>query len=115
VMVEVARGAHAQAEAVLASLTDAPLPWPAVPPLERTGAGWSLSVPPDTMVRYEGGELGPGPGIRFSSPPRAVVVYDTHGRATRQAFDTLGLPIPSAEPWAEHLPTARTPHTPEPK
>ena len=109
VMVEVAGGARDTAEAVLAQLTDLPQPWPTVPPLERTPRGWRVPVPEGLEVRYEGGARLPGPELHFSRPPRAVVVYDMLGRASRQAFDALGLPVDSPAPWSDHTPATRPP------
>ena len=71
--------------------------------------GWVLEPVPDTAIRYQGGELSPGGGHRFVRPPTAVVVYDAAGRASRQAFDPMGLPIDSPTPWAAHTLTERSP------
>jgi len=115
IMVEVARGARDKAEAVLATLTDLQEPWPEVPPLERTGAGWALPPTDGLAVRYQGGTLGPGPGLRFQQPPSMVIVYDSLGRAARQAYDPMGLPIDSKPPWDGHTPVERVLPTPEPQ
>jgi hypothetical protein len=113
VMVEIKSGARDWAEQVLATLTDDPLPWPTVPPLQHTGAGWSIPLPPEGAVRYQGGQRIDAPGLRFRSPPSLVVVYDTHGRASRQAYDPLGLPIDQPPPWADFPLAERTPAPPE--
>jgi hypothetical protein len=113
IMVEVKRGARERAEAVLATVYSRPTPWPQVPPLERTPNGWVLHPVADTAIRYQGGELAPGGGLRFVRPPTSVVVYDAHGRATRQAFDPMGLPVDSPTPWANHTLTERSSVPPE--
>ena len=113
VMVETRAHAQDRAEAVLAVLSAQPAAWPVVPPLERTASGWAIHPEPDTMVRFQGGTLGTGPGLRFTHPPTTVVVYDALGRASRQSYDTMGLPISTPEPWAEHTLTERGSTAPE--
>ena len=113
IMVETRAHALDRAEAVLAVLSDLPAAWPVVPPLERTASGWTIHPEADTLVRFQGGSLGTGPGLHFTHPPSTVVVYDALGRASRQSYDTMGFPISTPEPWAEHTLTERGSTAPE--
>ncbi len=113
-MVEVRSGAQDRAEALLEALSDEPLSWPEVPPLERTSGGWTLHAAANTELRFEGGALTPDTiGLQFIRPPSRVVVYDVRGRAVRQSFDEVGLPIETPQPWAEHTLTERAHAAPE--
>lgn len=108
VMVEVSGGAAAMAETVGGTLLDDGEPWPEVPPLRPTSQGLQPHVDdPSHELRYEGGTLAPAPGLVFARPPRALIVYDTRGRSTRQAFDELGLVTTEPAPWADHETTQR--------
>ena len=115
IMVEVSSGARDKAEAVAAALLPAPGVPLAPPELRKVGTEWRLDVPlsePPLQVRYEGGQLSGSPGLTFSMPPTAAVVYDHQGRMSRQDFDPMGLVIEVPPPWKDHVLGERPPAVP---
>ena len=122
IMVEVASGAMAKADAIAAALLPAPSEPLAAPTLLKVGTEWRIDVPltePPLQLRYEGGRLSGAPGLTFSEPPSAAVAYDHQGRMSRRDFDPMGLVIEVPPPWQDHVISQRPPavpaSSPEPK
>jgi hypothetical protein len=116
IMVEVASGARTKADAINAALVPAPGEPLPPPTLLKVGTEWRIDVPlaePPLQVRYEGGQLNGAPGLTFSVPPTAAVVYDHQGRMSRRDFDPMGLVIKVPAPWHDHVIGQRAPTVPK--
>jgi len=56
---------------------------------------WKLEAAADAAhLSYIGGDRIPEGDLSFYSPPRAAIVWDAWGRATRIDFDENGTPKP---------------------
>lgn len=83
VFVRVNDGALALAERLRASIVDDGSPWPKAPALTEQGGRWTLSVPAEDAVSFQGGRLAPGPGWTFTALPYELLVWDSYGRPVR--------------------------------
>lgn len=94
-MVRAPRGARDIALQILGSMEEGEEAWPAAPALFQVEDGtWQVLAPGAVHMAYEGGQLDLArPGLQFTRPPRAVVAWDSHGRAVRQEFDDEGAPV----------------------
>jgi hypothetical protein len=64
----------------LARIVDAPAAWPGAPALGRDGADWVLGEGGFAHVQVTGGRAARGGGLRFTTPPTAILAWDGWGR-----------------------------------
>ncbi len=76
------------AEILQLAISDEPSPWPTAASVEPGDGIWTVQTPEGTIhTTFEGGRLARHQGLTFTAPPRAVIVWDEWGRATRQEID----------------------------
>ena len=78
------------AEILQMAISDDPSPWPTGADLVPGDGTWTVQSPEGTVhTTFEGGRLARHQGMVFTTPPRALIVWDSWGRATRTEFSDV--------------------------
>jgi len=91
VLVRNKKDAVVWAEILQLAISDEAAPWPAPAKLVEGDGVWTVQAPTNAVhTAFEGGRLARHQGLTFTSPPRALIVWDKWGRATRSEMQAAG-------------------------
>jgi hypothetical protein len=93
------------AEILQLAISDEPVPWPTPAALIEGPEFWTVQTGPEIAhIAFEGGRLARHKGLRFTQPPRALIVWDKWGRATRSTRQSTDEPTPVSDPSDNTIP-----------